>query len=104
MDFGATGPFEDAGGVAGRDAAAGKDPDPSAGTASQFAKQRAPFERALLLAGRQDAVAAQADDLLQRLKRPPAPVKSPMECDAYPTGRIREEMAVVCGMAWQRSD
>ena len=95
MDFGAAGQGEDAGGVFGGDAAAGEDDDTAAGTAVQHAECVCALFRRRRLAGGQDAVAAQADDLLQGFERLAAAIECAVERDAYAAGRIREEMAVV---------
>ena len=66
MDFHAPGMGENAGGISGGDAAAGKDDDPSAGAAVQRAKHvRALHDRRALARG-QDAVATEGDELLQK--------------------------------------
>lgn len=86
MDFGTAGALENACGVLRRHTAAGEDDDAALGATVQLAK----LVRALLgrrrLAGGEDAVAAQADDLLQRLERVPAAVESAVESDACAVG------------------
>ena len=82
VQFRAAGEGEEAGGVVRGDTGAGEDADAAGGTPAQFAKQVRAFNGRRGLAGGQDAVEAQADELLQRLERPAATVEGPMEGEA----------------------